>query len=165
MAQTKRTFAAAGFLMAGAALALTQPPLPIKEENLTKGFQLYRDRFYSVYPLVTVPGMAKLDAAKGNEAKPNEAKAGDAKPSDPKPADKPVDGKPVDGKPVEEKPRPLAPPVEIGEIVIVAGQRTTCRLKIERNGFNDRVQFEIENLPHGVIVDDIGLNGDRKSVV
>ncbi len=24
---------------------------------------------------------------------------------------------------------------------------------------NDRVQFEVENLPHGVIVDDIGLNG------
>ena len=40
-----------------AALALIQPHLPIKVENLKQGFQLYRDRFYSVYPLVTVPGM------------------------------------------------------------------------------------------------------------
>ncbi|MFO0820449.1 MAG: c-type cytochrome domain-containing protein [Pirellulales bacterium] len=44
-------------------------------------------------------------------------------------------------------------------VTIVPGRRATCRLRIERNGFTDRVQFEIENLPHGVIVDDIGLNG------
>jgi hypothetical protein len=43
--------------------------------------------------------------------------------------------------------------------MIVPGRRTTAKLRIERFGFNDRVQLEIENLPHGVIVDDIGLNG------
>jgi len=40
-----------------AALALIHTHLPIKEEHLKRGFELYRDRFYSVYPLVTVPGM------------------------------------------------------------------------------------------------------------
>ncbi|MFO0869338.1 MAG: c-type cytochrome domain-containing protein [Pirellulales bacterium] len=44
-------------------------------------------------------------------------------------------------------------------VTIRPGQRATCRLRIERQGLNDRVQFEVENLPHGVIVDDIGLNG------
>jgi NitT/TauT family transport system substrate-binding protein len=39
------------------ALALIHKHLPIKEDHLKQGFQLYRDRFYSVYPLVTVPGM------------------------------------------------------------------------------------------------------------
>ncbi len=47
-----------------AALALIHTHLPIKEENLKKGFQLYRDRFYSVYPLVTVPGMEFILKAK-----------------------------------------------------------------------------------------------------
>lgn len=47
------------------------------------------------------------------------------------------------------------PPV----VTIQPGRRTTFRLRIERNGFNDRVQFDAENLPHGVIVDDIGLSG------
>jgi hypothetical protein len=32
-------------------------------------------------------------------------------------------------------------------------------LKIKRNGHDDLVTFFVENLPHGVIVDDIGLNG------
>ena len=45
------------------------------------------------------------------------------------------------------------------QVTIVPGRRTTAKLRIERLGFNDRVQLEIENLPHGVIVDDIGLNG------
>ncbi len=40
-----------------AALALIHPHLPIDEGQLRQGFQLYRDKFYSVYPLVTVPGM------------------------------------------------------------------------------------------------------------
>ncbi len=39
------------------ALALIHTHLPIKEDHLRQGFQLYRDRFYTVYPLVTVPGM------------------------------------------------------------------------------------------------------------
>lgn len=44
-------------------------------------------------------------------------------------------------------------------VVIEPGRRATFRLSIDRRDFKDRVQFEIENLPHGVIVDDIGLNG------
>ena len=32
-------------------------------------------------------------------------------------------------------------------------------LSIERNGFDGEVRFDVENLPHGVIVDHIGLSG------
>ena len=39
------------------ALALIHTHLPIKEAHLKQGFQLYRDRFYTVYPVVTVPGL------------------------------------------------------------------------------------------------------------
>jgi hypothetical protein len=45
------------------------------------------------------------------------------------------------------------------EVTIVPGQETQVRLKVERNGFNDRIPIEVENLPHGVIVNDIGLSG------
>jgi hypothetical protein len=30
---------------------------------------------------------------------------------------------------------------------------------VERNGFTGRINFAVDNLPHGVIVDNIGLNG------
>lgn len=55
-------------------------------------------------------------------------------------------------------------PVETGpdgapQVTIQPGGRATFRLRIDRHDFKDRVQFEVENLPHGVIVDDIGLNG------
>ena len=39
------------------------------------------------------------------------------------------------------------------------GQSVTATLRIERNGFDDEVKFEVNNLPHGVIVDNIGLSG------
>jgi len=39
------------------------------------------------------------------------------------------------------------------------GGRVACRLCVERGGFNDRIAFDVANLPHGVIVDDIGLSG------
>jgi hypothetical protein len=45
------------------------------------------------------------------------------------------------------------------EITITPGGSTKCRLRVERNGFNDRIAFGVDNLPHGVIVDDIGLSG------
>lgn len=48
---------------------------------------------------------------------------------------------------------------DIPEITIVPGERTKCRLRVERNGFEDRLQMDVENLPLGVIVDDIGLSG------
>jgi hypothetical protein len=47
----------------------------------------------------------------------------------------------------------------IPEIEIVPGEMTRCRLRVERHDFKDRIQFDVPNLPHGVIVDDIGLNG------
>lgn len=47
------------------------------------------------------------------------------------------------------------PPV----VKIAPGTTVTCRLRVERNGFDDRIKFEVENLPHGVIVDNIGLSG------
>ena len=39
------------------------------------------------------------------------------------------------------------------------GRTVPAWLKIKRNGHDDLVTFTIENLPHGVIVDNIGLNG------
>ena len=45
------------------------------------------------------------------------------------------------------------------ELAVVPGEEIPVRLRIERNGFNDRVTFDVENLPFGVIVADIGLNG------
>ena len=45
------------------------------------------------------------------------------------------------------------------EISIAPGTTVPARLRIERNGHDDLVTFQVENLPHGVIVDDIGLSG------
>jgi hypothetical protein len=47
----------------------------------------------------------------------------------------------------------------IPEVTLIPGGCVTCKLRIERNGFKDRVAFDVQNLPHGVIVDDIGLSG------
>ena len=44
-------------LNVAAALSIIQRHLPIKEAHLKQGFQLYRDQLYTIYPLVTVPGM------------------------------------------------------------------------------------------------------------
>ena len=45
------------------------------------------------------------------------------------------------------------------ELTIAPGQTIPARLKIRRNGHEDLVTFFAENIPHGVIVADIGLNG------
>ncbi len=45
------------------------------------------------------------------------------------------------------------------EIVIEPGESVTAMLEIERHGYQGELRFEVENLPHGVIVDNIGLNG------
>jgi hypothetical protein len=45
------------------------------------------------------------------------------------------------------------------EITIAPGQTIPARLRIRRNGHKDLVTFQVENLPFGVIVDNIGLNG------
>jgi hypothetical protein len=45
------------------------------------------------------------------------------------------------------------------EFTIAPGQSLPAWLKIKRNGFDELVTFTVESLPHGVIVDNIGLNG------
>lgn len=49
------------------------------------------------------------------------------------------------------------------EIVIAPGETVSALLKVERNGFDGEIKFGNElsgrNLPHGVYVDNIGLNG------
>lgn len=57
---------------------------------------------------------------------------------------------------------PAQPPVKAPaplEITIAPGQTIPAWLEIKRNGHEDLVTFTVENLPHGVIVDNIGLNG------
>ena len=44
-------------------------------------------------------------------------------------------------------------------VVIAPGQTVSVLLKVRRNGNNDIVSLNVDNLPHGVIVDNIGLNG------
>jgi hypothetical protein len=54
------------------------------------------------------------------------------------------------------------PPLEfarLAELVITPGTTTACKLQVDRRGFNDRILFDVENLPHGVWVDNIGLSG------
>ena len=49
------------------------------------------------------------------------------------------------------------------EIVIAPGETVSATLKVERHGFDGEIKFGTElsgrNLPHGVYVDNIGLNG------
>jgi hypothetical protein len=45
------------------------------------------------------------------------------------------------------------------EITVVPGQSVPAWLKVKRNGHDDLITFSVEGLPHGVIVDNIGLNG------
>ncbi len=45
------------------------------------------------------------------------------------------------------------------ELTIAPGQTITAWLRLKRNGHEDLVTFFAENLPHGVIVADIGLSG------
>src|SRR5262249_49282435 len=59
---------------------------------------------------------------------------------------------------LEEKPK-LIVRLEPPELTIAPGTPISAKLKIERNGFDDRVAFAVSNLPHGIIVDNIGLNG------
>ena len=44
-------------------------------------------------------------------------------------------------------------------LVIAPGTTIKAKLRIERNGFDKLINFRPLNLPHGVIVDNIGLNG------
>jgi WD40 repeat protein len=44
-------------------------------------------------------------------------------------------------------------------LVIEPGTTITAKIVIERNGHQDDVRFDVDNLPHGIIVDNIGLSG------
>ena len=50
-------------------------------------------------------------------------------------------------------------PVNAENGTITPGGKIAVKLRVERNGFEDRIAFEVANLPHGIIVDDIGLSG------
>lgn len=53
-----------------------------------------------------------------------------------------------------------ATPDDILELVITPGTTITAMLRIERaDKFNNEQRFDVDNLPHGVIVDNIGLSG------
>lgn len=67
---------------------------------------------------------------------------------------------PMEPQTTTASPDPHALPVP-AEITIAPGQTITARVRIERRGYEGRVQFEAinQNLPHGVIIDNIGLNG------
>lgn len=45
------------------------------------------------------------------------------------------------------------------EVVIAPGGTARAKLSIVRNGFDGVVTFSVDNLPHGVIVENLGLNG------
>lgn len=49
--------------------------------------------------------------------------------------------------------------LEPAEITIAPGQEVAAKLRVERDGHEELVTFEVENLPFGIIVSDIGLNG------
>lgn len=52
------------------------------------------------------------------------------------------------------------PPDDIPELVIAPGTTITAMLRINRaENFNNEQRFDVDNLPHGVIVDNIGLSG------
>ena len=56
---------------------------------------------------------------------------------------------------------PLQPqdPAKPFEITIAPGEIIPAWIKIKRNGANGDLRFDVENLPHGIIVDNLGLNG------
>jgi hypothetical protein len=48
---------------------------------------------------------------------------------------------------------------KLAEVTIAPGSSAICKLRVERLGIKERLEFDVDNLPHGVIVDNIGLNG------
>ena len=59
---------------------------------------------------------------------------------------------------LDEKPKLLVR-MEPAEITVAPGSSVIATLRVERNGFDELIKFEVENLPHGVIVANIGLSG------
>jgi hypothetical protein len=61
--------------------------------------------------------------------------------------------------PDSETPGASLLPAKDKEVTITPGGTVTLKLHVERTGFDGRIAFEAANLPHGIIVDDIGLSG------
>jgi mono/diheme cytochrome c family protein len=57
--------------------------------------------------------------------------------------------------------KPTTRPAEFKpfELTIAPGQMIPAMLKINRNGVGGPISFDVDNLPHGIIVADIGLSG------
>ena len=55
------------------------------------------------------------------------------------------------GGPTDEKKAPV--------LVIAPGETITAMLRVNRNGYDGDLKFDVDNLPHGIIVDNIGLSG------
>jgi hypothetical protein len=80
-----------------------------------------------------------------------------------------IDGKPVTREADVPDTLPLvalAPPpdlivtTDVPRLELTAGQQVTLTVSVDRrNGFSGRVPISLMNLPHGVRVDDVGLNG------
>ncbi len=45
------------------------------------------------------------------------------------------------------------------ELTIAPGEILPARIRVQRKGHEELLTFSVENLPHGIIVDNIGLNG------
>jgi hypothetical protein len=50
-------------------------------------------------------------------------------------------------------------PQKPAEITISPSETIPAWIKIKRNGAQNEIRFDVENLPHGCIVDNLGLNG------
>jgi hypothetical protein len=59
------------------------------------------------------------------------------------------------------KPTPLQDqdPAKPLEMAIAPGEIIPAWIKVKRHGHASELRFDVENLPHGVIVDNLGLNG------
>ncbi len=68
------------------------------------------------------------------------------------------DVKAFGGLKLAEKPKLLVR-LEPAELTIAPGSTVTATIKVERSGYDDLIKFEVQNLPHGIIVDNIGLSG------
>ena len=64
---------------------------------------------------------------------------------------------PAEGPPATNN--TVALPAKPWELTIAPGQNIPAWIKVQRNGHEDLITFSVENLPFGIIVDNIGLSG------
>jgi len=63
--------------------------------------------------------------------------------------------------PVEAHGRLVSGASHIAEMTIKPGETIRALLRVQRNGHKGEVGCDVQNLPHGIIVDNIGLSGVR----